>query len=98
MLPPTIPIFPLDKTVLFPNVFLPLHIFEPRYRTMVDDALKGDRIIGMILLQPGFESNYEGRPPVYAVGCAGVTARAEPLPDGRFNIVLRGLEKFRLTD
>jgi uncharacterized protein len=97
MLPPTIPIFPLDSVVLFPNVFLPLHIFEPRYRAMVSDALEGDRIIGMVLLRPGFEANYEGRPPVYSVGCAGVITHAERLGDGRFNIVLRGIEKFRIT-
>lgn len=97
ILPPTIPIFPLPNVVLFPNVFLPLHIFETRYREMVKDALASDRIIGMVLLQPGFEANYEGRPRVYPVGCAGVITHSEPLPDGRFNIVLRGLEKFRLT-
>jgi uncharacterized protein len=96
MLPPTIPIFPLPNVVLFPNVFLPLHIFEPRYRQMVDDALRGDRIIGMVLLRPGWEGNYEGRPPVYPIGCAGVVTHAERLPDGRFNIVLRGMEKFRI--
>ena len=96
MLPQTIPLFPLPNVVLFPNVFLPLHIFEARYRTMVNDALAGDRIIGMVLLQPGYEADYEGRPPVYPVGCAGVITHAEPLPDGRFNIVLRGLEKFRI--
>src|SRR5688572_23490168 len=97
MLPPTIPIFPLDKVVLFPNVFLPLHIFEPRYRAMVADTLAGDRIIGMVLLKPGFEADYEGRPPVYPIGCAGVITHSEPLPDGRFNIVLRGIEKFQIT-
>jgi uncharacterized protein len=97
MLPPTIPVFPLPNVVLFPNVFLPLHIFEPRYRQMVDDALKGDRIIGMVLLRPGWERDYDGRPPVYRVGCAGVITHAERLPDGRFNIVLRGMEKFRIT-
>ncbi len=97
MLPPIIPIFPLPNVVLFPNVFLPLHIFEPRYRAMVGDALEGDRIIGMTLLQPGFEPHYEGRPPVYPVGCAGVITHAERLPDGRFDIVLRGIEKFRIT-
>jgi Lon protease-like protein len=96
MLPPTIPIFPLPNVVLFPNVFLPLHIFEPRYRQMVDEALKGDRIIGMVLLRPGWQSDYEGRPPVYPIGCAGVITHAERLPDGRFNIVLRGMEKFRI--
>jgi uncharacterized protein len=96
MLPPTIPIFPLPNVVLFPNVFLPLHIFEPRYREMVADALRGDRIIGMTLLRPGFEANYEGRPAVYPVGCAGLITHAEPQPDGRYNIVLRGMEKFRI--
>src|SRR5687767_3145429 len=68
MLPPTIPVFPLPNVVLFPNVFLPLHIFEPRYRRMVDDALNGDRIIGMVLLRAGWERDYDGRPAVYAVG------------------------------
>jgi Lon protease-like protein len=96
MLPPTIPIFPLPNVVLFPNVFLPLHIFETRYRQMVDAALSGDRIIGMVLLRPGWEGDYEGRPPVYQIGCAGVVTHAERLADGRFNIVLRGMEKFRI--
>ena len=98
MLPPSIPLFPLPNVVLFPNVFLPLHIFEPRYRRMVADALEGDRIIGMVLLRPGWEANYEGRPAVYPVGCAGLITHAEPLADGRYNIVLRGLQKFRIRD
>jgi uncharacterized protein len=98
MLPPSIPLFPLPNVVLFPNVFLPLHIFEPRYRRMVADALEGDRIIGMVLLRPGWESNYEGRPAVYPVGCAGLITHAEPLSDGRYNIVLRGLQKFRVRE
>ncbi len=97
MLPPTIPIFPLPNVVLFPNVFLPLHIFEARYRAMVSEALGGDRIIGMVLLKPRYEANDEERPPVFAVGCAGVITHAEPLGDGRFNIVLRGIERFRIT-
>ena len=96
MLPGTIPIFPLPNVVLFPNVFLPLHIFEPRYRAMVAEALEGDRIIGMVLLQPGHEASYEGRPPVFAIGCAGVITHSEPLGDGKYNIVLRGLERFRI--
>jgi Lon protease-like protein len=97
VLPPTIPIFPLPNAVLFPNVFLPLHIFEPRYRAMVADALRGDRIIGMTLLRPGFDAHYEGRPPVFPVGCAGLITHSEALPDGRYNIVLRGMERFRIT-
>jgi Lon protease-like protein len=98
MLPPTIPIFPLPNVVLFPNVFLPLHIFEPRYRAMLADALAGDRIIGMTLLMPGYEAEYHGRPAVYRVGCAGVITHSEPLADGRSNVVLRGIEKFRILD
>jgi Lon protease-like protein len=92
-----LPIFPLPNVVLFPNVFLPLHIFEPRYREMVADALASDRQIGMVLLRPGWERDYEGRPPVYPIGCSGVITHAERLPDGRYNIVLRGVERFRIV-
>jgi Lon protease-like protein len=95
-LPSTIPIFPLDDVMVFPNIQRPLHIFEPRYRAMVAAALKGDRVIGMIQLRPGYEANYEGRPPVFAIGCAGVITDFEELPDGRYNIMLRGLVKFRI--
>ena len=98
MSPPALPLFPLPNVVLFPNVFLPLHIFEPRYRAMVADALEGDRMIGMVLLRPGWEGNYEGRPPVYPVGCSGLITHHERLPDGRYNIVLRGVEKFRILE
>jgi hypothetical protein len=98
MLPATIPIFPLPDVVLFPGVFLPLHIFEPRYRQMVGDALDGDRVIGMTLLRPDWEDEYEGRPAVYPLGCAGLITHAERQPDGRFNIVLRGVGKFRIRD
>jgi len=98
MLPPSLPLFPLPNAVLFPGVYLPLHIFEPRYREMVRDALDDDRIIGMTLLKPGFEAEYEGRPPIYRIGCAGLITHAEPLADGRFNIVLQGLERFRVLD
>lgn len=96
MLPPVIPIFPLPTVVLFPSVFLPLHIFEPRYRQMVDAALATDRMIGMTLLRPGYEPDYEGTPAIYPVGCVGLVTHVERLPDGRFNIVLRGLDRFRV--
>lgn len=96
-LPPVIPIFPLEVTMLFPGVSRPLYIFEPRYRAMVADALKGDRIIGMTTLKPGYEANYLGRPPIYPIGCAGVITDVEELSGGRFTIVLRGLVKFRVT-
>jgi Lon protease-like protein len=93
-----LPIFPLPNVVLFPNVFLPLHIFEPRYREMVADALKNDRMIGMALLRPGWQSDYERRPPVYPIGCSGVITHADGLADGRYNIVLRGVERFRILE
>jgi Lon protease-like protein len=96
-LPQVIPIFPLEVTMLFPGVSRPLHIFEPRYRAMVADALKGDRIIGMTTLKPGYEADYRGRPPIYAIGSAGVITDVEELSGGRYNIVLRGLVKFRVT-
>ena len=96
MLPSTLPLFPLPNVVLFPNVCLPLHVFEPRYREMVSDALDGDRIIGMVLLRPGWEADYEARPEIYQVGCAGLITHAERTVDGRYNVVLRGFEKFRI--
>jgi Lon protease-like protein len=91
-------LFPLPNVVLFPNVFLPLHIFEPRYREMVADALASDRMIGMVLLRPGWDRDYEGRPPIYAIGCNGVLTHTERLPDGRYNLVLRGIERFRIIE
>jgi len=93
-----IPLFPLPNVVLFPNVFLPLHIFEPRYREMVADAVANDRLIGMVLLQPGWEHDYEKQPPVYPIGCSGVMTHVEQLPDGRYNIVLRGIDRFRILE
>jgi Lon protease-like protein len=96
-LPPAIPIFPLPNVVLFPHVLLPLHVFEPRYREMVESVLDGHRLIGMVLLRPGFEDDYAGRPPVYPVGCAGVITHCHRLEDGRYNLVLQGVEKFRVA-
>jgi Lon protease-like protein len=98
MLPTEIPLFPLPNVVLFPAAQLPLHVFEPRYRAMVADALENERLIGMVMLRPGWEPDYEGTPPVYRIGCAGFITHAEPLPDGRYNIMLRGLEKFRIVE
>lgn len=97
-LPGEIPLFPLPEVGLFPGVSRPFLIFEPRYREMVADALKGDRIIGMVMLQPGYEKDYEGRPPIARIGCAGLIAQHEELPDGRYLILLRGLTAFRVIN
>lgn len=97
MLPLQVPIFPLPDVVLFPNVSLPLHIFEPQYREMVADALAENRLIGMVLLREELSANTPASP-VYSIGCAGVIEHAENLSDGRYNIILRGLEKFKIQN
>ena len=96
MIPAIIPIFPLPNVVLFPSVFLPLHIFEDRYRQMLTEVLQGDRIIGIVLVR-GERDDIEEPPPVHPVGCAGLVSHAEPLPDGCSNIILRGLQRFRIV-
>lgn len=89
--PARIPLFPLAAAILFPRTQLPLHIFEPRYRDMVRDALAGSARIGMI--QPFAE----GEPaPLFQTGCLGEIVGAEELEDGRYNIVLQGSSRFRL--
>src|SRR5436190_15739676 len=98
MLSSEIPLFPLPNVALFPATQLPLHIFEPRYRALVSDALEGERLIGMVMLRPGWEPGYEGTPAVYPVGCAGFITHADRLADGRYNILLRGLDKFRILE
>ena len=96
-LPEVIPFFPLPNVVFFPRMPLPLHVFEPRYRQMVRDAAAGPRLIGMVLLREGWQSDYQGRPPVFGTGTVGEMVRSEELPDGRFNIVLRGLREFTIA-
>jgi len=96
-LPDTIPIFPLEDVMLFPGMSVPLHIFEPRYKAMIADALKGNRIVGMVLLRPGYEKDYERSPSVFQIGCAGVINEVEQLPNGEYNIVLGAMTKYRIT-
>ena len=93
-----IPLFPLPTAVFYPNTSLPLHIFEPRYRTMVADTLKGEGKIGMILLKPGWESDYQGTPEIMATGCVGKIERHSKLPEGKYNILLSGLYRFRILN
>jgi uncharacterized protein len=96
-IPAEIPLFPLPETSLFPGVSRPFVIYEPRYREMIADALKGNKVIGMVRLRPGFEQDYEGRPPIYGVGCVGTIQEYDELPDGRYVILLRGLTTFRIV-
>lgn len=97
-LPDVIPLFPLPSVVFFPRMPLPLHVFEPRYRTMVRDVVGGARLIGMVLLREGWPRDAHGRPAIFTEGTVGELAHLEELPDGRFDIVLRGLREFRVIE
>jgi Lon protease-like protein len=91
-----ISLFPLPATVFFPGTLLPLHIFEPRYKKMMADALGNDRLIGMVLLKPGWESNYYANPELVSMGCLGHIDKHTLLPEEKYNLVLKGLSRFRL--
>lgn len=93
-------IFPLPGAILFPGLYLPLHIFEPRYRALVSDAMARDRRIGMIQPREMPEIAAEGpgdRPPLFDLGCVGRVAEVEALDDGRYNLILEGVSLFRVV-
>ena len=92
----TVRLFPLPNLVLFPHVMQPLHIFEPRYRTLLEDALQSDGLIAMATLAPGWEADYEGRPPLYPTACLGRIATHRQLDDGTYNALILGLRRVRL--
>lgn len=104
-LPEILPVFPLTGVMLLPGTVLPLHIFEPRYRAMIEDALEADKIFGMIQPfapqndnrgpEPGAETS---APDLYKVGCAGYIEKCEKLPDGRFFVQLKGVNRFRFAE
>jgi Lon protease-like protein len=96
--PGTARLFPLPNVVLFPHVVQPLHVFEPRYRTLTADLLAGDRLIALALLKPGWEDAYDGRPAIHSIGCLGRVVADQLLPDGRYNLLVRGLSRIRLHD
>jgi len=89
-------LFPLPNLVMFPHAVQALHIFEERYREMLSDAMDSDRLLAMALLATGWESDYEGRPPIHPTACLGRIIWRQPLPDGRSNILLAGLRRVRL--
>ena len=93
-----IPMFPLPNAVFFPKTLLPLHVFESRYRTMVEDALKGENRIGVVLLKDGWEQDYYGNPSVYDIACVGDIQNSERLEDGKFNILLYGMSRIRILN
>jgi Lon protease-like protein len=91
-----ISLFPLPSTVLFPYANLPLHIFEPRYRDMVSDSLSNKQWIGLVLLKPGWRKDYLDRPKIEPIGCAGEIQECHRLEDGKFNLILHGLHRFKI--
>ena len=93
-LPKTISIFPLSNFIFFPQTTVPLNIFEPRYIQMIDDAMKGDRIIGMV--QP--KKSNQTIPILYNVGCAGKITSFNETEDGRYLIVLDGISRFKILE
>src|SRR5438105_1414231 len=91
-------LFPLPNLVLFPHVAQPLHIFEPRYRQLMADALADDRLIALALLRPGWEEAYNQRPPICPVVCLGRIHHEQHLPDGRYNLLLHGLARAHVRE
>jgi Lon protease-like protein len=93
----SVPLFPLPSVVLFPGQELPLHVFEPRYRLMTARALAGSRLLVLGQLRPGYERDYEGRPPVFEVAGVGRISSDTRYADGRYDIVVSGLSRVRLV-
>jgi Lon protease-like protein len=91
-------LFPLPNLVMYPHVMQPLHIYEERYREMLEDALVTDRLIAMALLEPGWETDYESRPPVARYACLGKIVTHHRLKDGRYNLLLLGVGRIRIVE
>ena len=91
-------LFPLPNLVFFPQVVQALHVFEPRYRQMLADAIATDQLIALVALKEDWEDTYDGLPEVEEVACLGRITQYEVLPDGRYNLRLRGLVRLRLED
>lgn len=92
----SVPIFPLPNLVFFPHTMLPLHVFEPRYRAMVEHAAAGDGLLGVVQLEPGWQGDYYGDPPVCPTFGLGRIVQKEDVPGDRYNIVVQGLHRARV--
>ena len=89
-------LFPLPGVTLFPGIVLPLHVYEERYRALVDDALDGDGLVAMAVLKPGWGPDYSGRPPIDEAICLGRILTYNRLSDGRYNLLLAGMRRARI--
>jgi Lon protease-like protein len=94
----TVGLFPLPNLVLYPFIVQPLHIFEPRYRQLMADALAGDRLLALALLKPGWEEDYQKQPTIYPAVCIGRIFKEERLADGRYNLLLHGVARARIVE
>jgi ATP-dependent Lon protease len=90
-------LFPLPNLVMFPRVVQPLHVFEPRYCDLLEEAMATDQLITMALLKPGWEQEYEGRPPLEPIACIGRVVTHTRLPDNKHNVLLIGLQRARIV-
>ncbi|MEM7676064.1 MAG: LON peptidase substrate-binding domain-containing protein [Myxococcota bacterium] len=93
-----VPVFPLPGTVLLPRTFISLHVFEPRYRAMMEYCIEGPRLLAIAMLDDRKNPDDHGRPAIFPVAGLGALRRAAKLPDGRFNMVLEGIARVDLSD
>jgi Lon protease-like protein len=96
-LPRIIPLFPLPNLVLFPGVGVPLRIFEPRYREMIEDVSQSHGLIGLVLLKGDWERDYYANPDIYTVGCSGKISELRKLANGNYTLILNGISEFRVV-
>jgi Lon protease-like protein len=96
--PRALPVFALPEVWLFPSLLLPLHVFEPRYRQMVEDGLDGPGRFVLATLQPGYEGQELGSPPIHAIAGLATITHHERLEDGRYNLMVRGLARVEIEE
>jgi len=93
-----VPALPLPNVILYPKALLPLHIFEPRYVELIQDTLEGNKQMVLALLKPGWEKDYFGRPEVFPIAGVGEIVHWDKLPNGKYNILVRGLSRVRIVE
>lgn len=89
-------VFPLPNLVMFPHVMQALHIFEPRYRAMIEEAIETDRLVALGVLAAGWENDYEGRPPLRQTACLCRIATHQKTKQGTYNVLVLGVRRLRL--
>src|SRR4051794_14315906 len=94
----SVPVFPLPDLVVFPGNEVPLHLFEPRYKALAEDAVAADGLFATVQLEPGWQQDYDGRPPIKRIGTLGRIIAHRKRPDGTHDVVVRGIERGRLHE